>query len=123
MGATEFDKPLDHDLDELNSSLTPVLICETGWSYSYQPSSTYTFSCNWAKYNVLIIAIGNYGNIFTTVVVPSSEFSISASGRKVSIAYNGGGTWGVYQGDNTTIKIETPASVQTATNIRVWGFC
>ena len=105
------------DITSLNSKLTPTLILEQIPTTSGEAS----YNCDWSSYNALIIAIGNYGNIYNTYFVPTSEFNATASGHAIFASYGGGQEWAIYKNGNNKVTIFAPANIQSSTRIRIWG--
>lgn len=109
------------DLEQLalksDALLTPTLILEQ----IPTTSGENTYNCNWAIYKVLIIAIGNYGNIYNTLTIPTSEFGVTANGHAIFFSYGGGSSWSMYQNGQSSVKIIAPSSIQANTRIRIWG--
>lgn len=96
--------------------------------HSYDVTSTATeMPCAWEGYDLLIISLCFYGNVYGAVTVPVSYFSTTGSGKAVFIQYetkilsvykstnagkimaaltNGAANWGI---DIQGVKIATPS--------------
>ena len=108
---------MDDSIGSLNGKLTNTLILNA----SSFVSGNNDYTCNWSDYETIIIAIGNYSNIYQAITCPTSEFSTTVSGHAICISYAGGPMWAIYQNGSAGITIIPPQSIQTATTIRVWG--
>lgn len=63
----------------LESFFNPVQLLDTG----YLPYTTGTnYNCNWSPYAYILINFGNYGNVYNSMLIPYSDFSVSSSGRR-----------------------------------------
>lgn len=63
----------------LESFFNPVQLLDTG----YLPNTTgKNYNCNWSPYAYILIHFGNYGNVYNSMLIPYSDFSISTSGHR-----------------------------------------
>ena len=87
------------------------------------PTTETQYSANWQDYDLLIVSVGNYNNVRSTIVVTKDYFATTGSGARVIITNDQGDiTYEVHSNYGTSGKIYIKAtSVQANQYISVWA--
>lgn len=76
------------DLYNANQDITDLSTAPTQlFEISASDTTETSKACNWTEYRMLLITLGNYGNVYTTILVPRTLFNTTTTGTKIYVYF------------------------------------
>lgn len=119
--STWVQEPTRDEITSINSSLTNSLTEADLLNRLDIPTTFTSYACNWSQYRLLIFCQIYYGNIMSTIVVPSSYINITTSGTRIMMyTPSADRTWEIYKNGTDALYMKASSSSSTQ-GIRIIG--